>query len=122
MQLYTYFKNNVYLIFLLPHMSHILQPLDLMIFSPVKSVYRKEVKKLYIQSDTTPFGKAGFLECLCLARIKGLSLYNVKSGWRTSDLWPLNANIPLRNSKLLTHQQKLLSRPTNESLEDLKTP
>ncbi|OHW96491.1 transposase [Colletotrichum incanum] len=38
--------NNVHLLFLPPHTSHILQPLNQSVFSPVKSAYRKELKYL----------------------------------------------------------------------------
>ena len=35
------FQNNIHLLFLPPHTSHVLQPLDLAVFGPLKQAYRK---------------------------------------------------------------------------------
>ena len=120
--MYTCFKNNVYLLFLPAHTSHILQPLDLSIFSPLKTAYRKYAQRLYVKTDASPFGKSGFLSCLRLARIDALTTRNIKSGWRGGGLWPLNPNIPLRNSKLLAHQTKSLPTQSLEAQYILETP
>jgi 4-hydroxybenzoate polyprenyltransferase len=37
------YKNNIHLFFLPPHISHVLQPLDLLVFSPLKRSYRKHL-------------------------------------------------------------------------------
>lgn len=38
--------HGIHLLFLLPHGSHVLQPLDLTVFSAFKRIYRKEVRFL----------------------------------------------------------------------------
>ncbi len=40
------FNNNVYLVFLPAHTSHVLQPLDLSVFSPLKQAYRKYLNNI----------------------------------------------------------------------------
>ena len=40
------FNNNIHLIFLPPHTSHVLQPLDLSVFSPLKHSYRKYLNNI----------------------------------------------------------------------------
>ena len=39
-------ENNIILLYLLPHTSHFLQPLDLSIFRPIKALYQKAVRKI----------------------------------------------------------------------------
>ena len=40
------FNNDIYLLFLIPHSSHVLQPLDVAVFGPVKNAYWRKVSKL----------------------------------------------------------------------------
>ena len=95
------FKHDIYLLYLPAHTSHILQPLDLGIFSPLKASYRKWAQKLFVQTDTSAIGKSGFLHCLQKARCETLTGHHVKAGWRATGLWPLNPRKPLRSSQLL---------------------
>ena len=108
------FKHRIYLLYLPAHTSHILQPLDLAVFSPLKTSYRKWAQKLYIQTDASPFGRLGFLSCLQKARKEALTSYNIKAGWRASGLWPLNQAKPLLNPRLLPSSTP---RPKTPSLE-----
>ncbi|OHX00917.1 transposase [Colletotrichum incanum] len=51
------YTHNAYLLFLPPHTSHVLQPLDQSIFSPVKLAYRKELHNLSQWNDSTIKGR-----------------------------------------------------------------
>ena len=95
------FKHNIHLLYLPSHTSHILQPLDLGIFSPLKTSYRKWAHRLFIQTDTSAIGKSGFLCCLYKARCEALTEHNVKAGLRAAGLWPVNPRKPLRSDQLL---------------------
>lgn len=75
------FSNNIQLLFLPPHTSHVLQPLDLAVFSPLKTSYRKQVGFLNLLTDSTPIGKRNFLRCYYKARIDALTARNIRSGW-----------------------------------------
>jgi len=57
------YSSNIYLLFLPPHTSHILQPLNLSIFAPLKRAYRKQLGFLSLLNDSTPLGKQNFLSC-----------------------------------------------------------
>ncbi|OHW97226.1 transposase, partial [Colletotrichum incanum] len=70
--------NNVYLLFLPPHTSHILQPLNQSVFSLVKSAYRKELGYLSQWNDSTIIGKRNFISCYQKARLAGLTAQNIK--------------------------------------------
>ncbi|KAK8096435.1 transposase, partial [Apiospora kogelbergensis] len=82
------YQNNIYLLFLPPHSSHVLQPLDVGVFAPMKAYYRKEIGFLTLLTDSAPIGKRNFLICYARARKKALSAQNIKGGWRGSGLWP----------------------------------
>jgi hypothetical protein len=95
------YKHNIHLLFLPPHASHVLQPLDLSVFSPLKAAYRRELGKLIYKDDDTPVGKRGFLQCYAKARQAGLAEKNVLAGWKATGLWPVNAAKPLMSRLLL---------------------
>ena len=107
------FQHQIYLLFLPPHISHVLEPLDLSVFSPLKTAYRKWAFQLFHQSSTAPFGKLGFLICLQKARIESFTAHNIKSGWRGTGLWPVNVRKPLSSSPVLAIE----TNPPNRSLK-----
>jgi DDE superfamily endonuclease len=43
---FYYIKYNIYLFLLLPHSSHILQPLDIGVFSPLKTAVSADLDQL----------------------------------------------------------------------------
>jgi 4-hydroxybenzoate polyprenyltransferase len=100
------FKNNIHLLFLPPHTSHVLQPLDLSIFSPLKHAYRKRLGALALQNDSTPIGKQNFLNCYKQAREDALTEKNCKQGWAASGLWPVRMAKPLMSRLLLENSNK----------------
>ena len=109
------FNCHIQLLYLPAHTSHILQPLDLAIFGPLKSAYRKHAGRLYMQTDTSGFGKSGFLLCFAKARNEGITSQNIKAGWRAAGLWPLNPRKPLRNGQLLPqHSPQRLPQQTQQ--------
>ena len=91
------FSNNVYLLFMPAHTSHVLQPLDLTCFFPLKAAYRRLIADLAELTDSAPVGKLRFLQCYAQARIDGLRANNIKSGFRASGLYPINRLKPLSN-------------------------
>ncbi|KAI3532057.1 transposase [Colletotrichum abscissum] len=93
--------NNIHLLFLPPHSSHVLQPLDQSVFSPVKSAYRKELGYLSQWNDSTIIGKRNFLDCYQKARLAGLSVSNIRSGWKWTGLHPVALVKPLMNPMVL---------------------
>jgi DDE superfamily endonuclease/Tc5 transposase DNA-binding domain/helix-turn-helix, Psq domain len=109
--LYECFKNDIYLLFLPPHTSHVLQPLDISIFSPVKSYYRQALSEYEDCNDTTPAGKRIFLECYHKARTRGLTSQNAKAGWRGSGLWPLNMAKPLLSRLVIPEPPEVTTTP-----------
>ena len=66
------FTNNIHIIYLPPHTSYVLQPLDLAIFSPLKRAYRKRLEDLLANAfdDLSVAGKRAFLEYYQISRIE----------------------------------------------------
>ena len=100
------YLHNIHLLFLPAHTSHVLQPLDLSIFAPLKRAYRKRLGNLALLNDSTPIGKRNFLDCYKLARIDALTVANCKAGWGASGLWPVRMSKPLMNRLLLENSNK----------------
>ena len=67
------FNNNIHLVFLPPHTSHVLQPLDLSVFSPLKHSYRKYLNNINCWAESTVVGKQLMLKCLLKARRDAIS-------------------------------------------------
>lgn len=74
-------QHKIHLIYLPPHTSHVLQPLDLSVFSVLKREYRILITNLGSRVDNTAMGKRWFLKCYAKARIKALTdvIYNLAS-------------------------------------------
>ena len=93
-------QNNVYLYYLIPHSSHVLQPLDLSCFSPLKSRYREQIAALASLSDSAPIKKARFLEYYNKARNEGLTEPNIRAGWKAAGIYPWDPRKVIRSSQV----------------------
>jgi hypothetical protein len=109
------YSNNIHLLYLPPHTSHVLQPLDLSVFAPLKHAYRKQLSFLSLLTDSTPLGKRNFLACYRKARKSSLTAKNIKAGWQASGLWPVRMSKPLMNRLLLENS----NQPATEPLDAL---
>lgn len=83
--------NRIQLLYLPPHTSHVLQPLDISVFGPLKSAYRATLDLASRGLSTSLTPKETFLECYFLSRKKALTEANILAGWLGSGLWPVNA-------------------------------
>jgi hypothetical protein len=110
------YLNNVYLLFLPAHTSHVLQPLDLGCFSSLKAAYRRQIGEFNTLTDETKIGKAKFLEFYSKARQIGLNKTNIQSGWRATGLYPKNVNKPLRSRWVVTPRPKTPPPPLDSNI------
>lgn len=113
------FLNNVYLLFLPAHTSHILQPLDLGCFSSLKAAYRKLVSEHTALTDTTEVGKAHFLEFYSKARQSGLREQCIRSGCKAAGLYPKNIAKPLSSPWVVVREAR--EQPVSPELK-ITTP
>ena len=110
------YLNNVYLLFLPAHTSHVLQPLDLGCFSSLKAAYQRQIGEFNTLTDKTKIGKAKFLEFYSKARQIGLNKTNIQSGWRATGLYPKNVNKPLRSRWVVTPRPKTPPPPLDSNI------
>ena len=109
-------SNNIHVIYLPAHTSHVLQPLDLSIFSPLKHGYRKYLNQLNNWSESTVLGKQAMIQCVQKARQDALTSKNIRAGWKATGLWPVSIAKPLMSRLLLensnqTPKKRLHSQP-----------
>jgi len=75
------FSNNVQLLFLPAYTSHVLQPLDLSVFSPLKAKYRVRHNEVISSFDEGIVAeKRAFLEYYRQARVHRMTEFNIKAG------------------------------------------
>ena len=66
-------QHRIWTLYLPPHASHVLQPLDLAPFSVLKLGYRAEIRALSALDDAAPVKKERFISSYYHAREIGLS-------------------------------------------------
>ena len=116
------YNNDIRILYLPEHSSHLLQPLDLTVFPVLKKAYRKEIQQLAEITDDTPMGKAYFLKSYSKAREKAMKPETIRSGWKWSGLWPISMAKPLHNPLLVQQQQKLETNASHTPISKTKMP
>src|SRR5271156_6401631 len=80
-------QNHIVLFLLPPHSSHLLQPLDIGVFSPLKRAISTEVS-CFVRSGVRRIQKVEWLERFIEARKYGITKENIIAGWRGAGLFP----------------------------------
>ena len=120
--MYECFRENIYLLFLPAHSSHVLQPLDLGIFSSLKNAYRKRIGLLAAATDSSPVGKLNFMNCYAGAREEGLAAKNIKSGFYATGIWPRNRRKPLNSVQVVVPGRPKTPPAREPTKPDISTP
>jgi hypothetical protein len=115
-------KNSIVWLCCPPHSTHILQPLDVGCFSPLKNAYGRLVQDR-AQLGINHIDKPDFLMLYQQARIAALSEKNIKSAFRTVGLVPYDPEKVLSRFQVRT-PSPLLQQQFNgpESQLPLQTP
>jgi hypothetical protein len=85
-------KNNIILFFLLPHTSHVLQPLDVGVFSVYKH-WHSEAVEAATMTGCRKFTKDEFLYSIGEIRAKTFRPRTIKLGFKLTGLWPINSEL-----------------------------
>ena len=75
-------------LFLPSHSFHILQPLELGIFGPLKSRYRQEIDSLVALDDAAPVKEQGFIQFYYRARKETFTPRILHSEWKAAGPFP----------------------------------
>jgi hypothetical protein len=108
-------KHSIALLCLPPHSTHILQPLDIKLFSPLQTAYQKELKAKSRFQGQYHVDKVEFLEILQNARDKAFTTKNILSGWEAAGLSPFNPEVIL-NTLPSVERKPSPSKPQSVSL------
>jgi hypothetical protein len=95
--------NNILLVSYPGHSTHLLQPLDLVLFSPLQKAYSTAVAD-YTRTSRCSITKKDFWKFYLLATAE-----NIKSAWRKSGVFPFNPDDVLQ--PLLQKQKRSLIPP-----------
>lgn len=83
-------ENKITLICLIPHTTHVLQPLDVSVFKPVKSAWKSIIHEYYLNSGFDNITKAAFPSLLKKLSEKALQPQHATAGFSKCGLFPLN--------------------------------
>lgn len=102
---------RIYCIYLPPHTSHVLQPLDVAVFdSPLKSAYRQACHQMSIIDDAAPADKQRFIDCYTAARRIAFTSQNIRPAFRATGIYPSDRSKALCSS-FTTMSQQPSNRP-----------
>ena len=82
-------ENNIITLCMPPHSSHILQPLDVGCFGPLKAAYGKQIESL-MRANITHIAKEDFLPAFCAAHYVAMTARNIQGGFRGAGLVPFD--------------------------------
>jgi hypothetical protein len=100
------------------HSSHILQPLNIVCFSPLKKKYSQHIRDL-ARKCVYYINKEGFLLAFKHAFFNIFTYNNYKKAFKASRLVPINAQVVI--NRLNVRLYTLLLAPLLETLWQLKT-
>jgi hypothetical protein len=104
-------ENNIYTLCMPPHSSHLLQPLDVGCFSPLKRAYSREVESL-IRHHINHITKLEFLPAFKAAFDRAFTPSNICSAFRGAGL------VPLQPDAVLSKLDVQLRTPTPAALAE----
>ena len=104
-------ESNIITLCMPPHSSHLLQPLDVGCFSPLKTSYGKQIENL-IRLQINYITKLEFLPAFKDAFKAAFTEQNIKSGFRAAGL------VPYDPENVLSHLDLRLRTPTPLPIEE----
>jgi hypothetical protein len=117
----TCLEHQIMLLYIPPHTSHVLQPLDVGCFSAAKAAYRRSLSILPGIYSKEHVSKEQCVDLYINARIAGLEKSNIRSGWKKSGLWPINIAKPLDTKfvKDVAAREAPIERPPLRNITNL---
>lgn len=84
--------NDIILFCLPPHTTHLAQPLDRSIFSPLKTYWSQECQNYLARNPGKVISRNSFSQIFSKAWFRGMTPENVTAGFRATGVFPLNHN------------------------------
>lgn len=108
-------ENLIVLVAFPPHMTHLLQPLDVGCFSPLQRAYSNRLLDAVRYGNRRGVDKELFLEIYSKAREQAFTVSTIKSAWRTSGM------NPVRPSPVVSRLDVKETGPIDPALEEAPT-
>jgi hypothetical protein len=83
-------RNHIEVLCLPPHTSHFLQPSDLNPFAMFKQAWNRELRHFNVRQCGRKMNKAQFFIIFPRAWRLGMTEQNIREGWRSAGLWPVD--------------------------------
>ena len=114
-----YIQNRISLLILPLHTSHVLQPLNVAIFGPLKKHLTTALSP-FNEGQLLRITKAEWIEAYIAARERAFSELNIFSAWRGAGLVPLQPQTVIRSATLptFTTTQQRPRTPTENDIFD----
>ena len=109
-------EHNIIVVLLPPHSSHLTQPLDVGIFSPLKTRIAEELDKI-LRYGYSNIKKFEWANCYRIARPAIMQSSNIQSAWCAAGLIPFNPQKVIRRLKAV-----LAEKETAQLIMDTPSP
>ncbi|KFZ24776.1 hypothetical protein V502_00745 [Pseudogymnoascus sp. VKM F-4520 (FW-2644)] len=109
-------QNRIVLLILPPHTSHLLQPLNVAIFGPLKKRLTAALSHLN-QAQLVRIQKFEWMEAYIQAQLDVCNHQNIESAWRGAGLFPFNPQRALRT--MVQEDPLVLERPKTPTQFDI---
>lgn len=116
------YEGNVRALYLPARSSHVMQPLDVTVFGPLKTYYHQETAAFASLPASSPIDKQRFLRAYEVAREKAFSEKNVRSGFKATGICPLNDNRPFEQEWFQNLQKRQKEKPITSGSNPQSTP
>ncbi|KAF5131517.1 hypothetical protein E5D57_007872 [Metarhizium anisopliae] len=100
-------KFDIIIAILPPHSTHLMQPLNVGVFQPLKAAHQKALRKSLAEGNLT-FSRVDFLAAFQQVYEAGFTRHNIMSGFEETGLWPASPQPVL--AKLLQEQLRQRKR------------
>ena len=103
-----------------PHSSHLMQPLDVGVFFPLKQAMGGFLDRIY-RTEISRIQKAEWFECFIKARDKGVNKKNIEGGWRGAGIYPMDPSKVLDKLPKSTIQRPNTPSSQSETASSFET-
>ena len=111
-------ENHIILFVLPPHTSHILQPLDVGVFGPLKTMFYHQCQQHMSRNPGEVITKYNICSLVCKVYYQAFSANNLISAFRKTGIYPLNRSM-ISSDQLSPHEAVAhLDEPTNTPHEE----
>jgi len=105
LDIYEYCQRfNIVLVFLPPHSSHFLQPLDVGVFQWLKRAHKNRLKEL-VRDGQLVLTRRDFIELLQDILDQAFRRHYILNGWINSGLWPFDRTIVIEKLRGQQHAE-----------------